>query len=152
MKKLLLAVGFIIMAGLSFAESISIDDPYVREVPPGQMTSASFLTLKNTSDKEVALIKVTSDVAKNVELHEHVHNDGMMQMRQVNKIVIPAKGKTSLKPGGFHIMLIGLTRKIKAGDIIEIELEFDNGETQTIKAEVKKIMLSMMNNMKGKQH
>jgi len=151
MKKLLL-VGFILISGLSFAKDMSVDAPYIREVPPGQMTSASFLTLKNASDKEIALIKATSDVAKNVELHEHVHEDGMMKMRQVPKIVIPANGETTLKPGGYHIMLIGLTRKIKAGDIIDIELEFDNGEKQTIKAEVKKIMQGMMSDMKGKQH
>lgn len=126
---------------------MSVDNPYVREVPPGQMTSASFLTIKNASDKEVALIKATSDVAKNVELHEHVHKDGMMQMRQVPKIVIPANGETILKPGGYHIMLIGLTRKIKAGDMVDINLEFDNGDKTAIKAEVKKIMQGMM--MKG---
>ena len=123
---------------------MSVENPYVREVPPGQITSASFLTIKNASDKEVALIKATSDVAKNVELHEHVHKDGMMQMRQVPKIVIPANGETILKPGGYHIMLIGLTRKIKAGDMVDINLEFDNGDKTAIKAEVKKIMQGMM--------
>jgi len=153
-NKLVLTLCLFLMAGLSFAKGISVDDPYVREVPPGQMTSASFLILKNASDKEIALIKATSDVAKNVELHEHVHEDGMMKMRQVPKIVIPANGETILKPGGYHIMLIGLTRKIKAGDIIDIELEYDNGDKQTIKAEVKKIMQGMMmkGGMKGMKH
>ncbi len=143
MNKLLLTVGLIVITGLSFAKDISVDSPYVREVPPGQMTSASFLTLTNSTDKEISLIKVTSDVAKNIELHEHIHEDGMMSMRQVTKVLIPANGKITLKPGGFHIMLIGLTRKIKAGDIIDLGLEFDNKEKQTIKAEVKKIIQGM---------
>ncbi len=147
LNKLVFALCLFLVTSLSFAKGMSVDDPYVREVPPGQMTSASFLILKNTNDKEVALIKATSDVAKNVELHEHVHENGMMKMRQVPKIVIPANGETILKPGGYHIMLIGLTRKIKAGDIINIDLEFDNGDKQSIKAEVKKIMQGMM--MKG---
>ena len=146
--KIVLMLSLFVVTGLSFAKGISVDDPYVREVPPGQMTSASFLILKNTNDKETALIKATSDVAKNVELHEHVHDNGMMKMRQVAKIVIPANGETILKPGGYHIMLIGLTRKIKAGDIIDINLEFDNGDKQSIKAEVKKIMQGMMKDMK----
>lgn len=143
MNKLLLTVGLIVITGLSFAKDISVDSPYVREVPPGQMTSASFLTLTNSTDKEISLIKVTSDVAKNIELHEHIHEDGMMSMRQVTKVLIPANGKITLKPGGFHIMLIGLTLKIKAGDIIDLGLEFDNKEKQTIKAEVKKIIQGM---------
>jgi copper(I)-binding protein len=134
--------------GSTYAKGISVDNPYVREVPPGQMTSASFLLLKNDNNKEISLIKASSDVAKNVELHEHVHNNGMMQMRQVPKIVIPANSTQELKPGGYHIMLIGLTRKIKAGDKININLEFDNGDKKTITATVKKIMQGMMKPMK----
>ena len=148
LSQLLLTAGLVLTTGLSFAKGMSIDSPYVREVPPGQMTSASFLTLKNDRDKEVALIKAVSDVAKNVELHEHVHNNGMMEMRQVAKISVPANGETVLKPGGYHIMLIGLTRKIKDGDMIDISLEFDDGSKQDIKAEVKKIMAGMKK-MKG---
>lgn len=144
-----LTAGLVLTSGLSFAKGMSVDSPYVREVPPGQMTSASFLTLKNDSDKEVALVKAVSDVAQNVELHAHVPKDGMMEMRQVEKISVPANGETELKPGGFHIMLIGLTRKIKDGDMIDISLEFDDGSKQAIKAEVKKIMAGMKGMKKG---
>jgi len=143
MSKILAVAVLLLISSLSFAKGMSVDAPYVREVPPGQMISASFMTLKNASDKEVALIKASSDVAKTVELHEHVHEDGMMKMRQVPKIVIPANGTTVLKPGGYHIMLIGLQRKIKAGDKIDINLEYDNGEKETITATVKKIMMGM---------
>ena len=142
--KIFISGTLILLTNLAFAKGMNIENPYVREVPPGQMTSASFLVITNANDKEISLIKAYSDVAKNVELHEHVHKDGMMEMRQVKEIKIPANGKTILKPGGYHIMLIGLTRKIKAGDIIDMELEFNNGDKQAIKAEVKKIMQGMM--------
>jgi copper(I)-binding protein len=66
-----------------------------------------------------------------------------MEMRQVDEIKIPAHGETVLKPGGYHIMLIGLTRKIKAGDLVDLTLEFNNDKQQTVKAEVKKIMQGM---------
>ena len=144
-----LTIVLLLSMGLAFAKGISANDPYVREVPPGQTNSATFLTLKNDSDKEIALIKASSDVAKNVELHEHAHVNGMMQMRQVKKIIIPANSVTELKPGGYHIMLIGLTRKIKSGDIIDLNLEFDDGSKQAIKATVKKVMQGMMGKMKG---
>ncbi len=153
LNKLVLAWCLFLLTSLSFAKGISINDPYVREVPPGQMNSATFLVLKNDSDKEIALIKANSDVAKNVELHEHVHKDGMMQMRQVQKITIPANGVTELKPGGYHIMLIGLTRQIKSGDIIDLNLEFDDDSKQAIKATVRKVMQGMMGKkMKGMKH
>lgn len=151
MKKvfqIILTTTLLLSAGSSFAKGVSVDDPYVREVPPGVLTSASFLILKNDSDKEIALIKASSDIAKNVELHEHVHKDGMMKMRQVQKISVPANGETALKPGGYHIMLIGLTKKIKSGDSIDLTLEFDDGSKQAVKAEVKKVMMGMMGGMK----
>lgn len=134
----------LLTTGLSFASNIIVENPYVREVPPGVPTSASFLTLTNNSNNIISLVKASSDVAKNVELHEHVHNNGMMEMRQVQAISVPANGKTVLKPGGYHIMLIGLTRKIKSGDTVDINLEFDDGSKQAIKADVKKIMKGMM--------
>ena len=141
---ILFSLVFISTNTLSFATDLSVDSPYVREVPPGVTTSAAFLTLKNDSDKALALIKVNSDIAKNIELHEHTHKDGMMVMRQVDKISIPAHGKTALKPGGYHIMLIGLTRKLKSGDSVLLELEFDNGTKQIITANVKRILQGMM--------
>ena len=144
MTKIIFSLFTLLLLYPSYAEDISIEKPYVREVPPGQMNSASFLTINNTSEKDIALIKASSDVAKNVELHEHVHDAGMMKMRQVNQINIEAKGTTVLKPGGYHVMLIGLTRKIKSGDIIDLTLEFDNGEKKSVHAEVKKIMQGMM--------
>ena len=147
-NKILLSIIFLVATGLSLSsddvkQHISIENAYVREVPPSVPTSASFLTLSNNSDREVALIKATSEVAENVELHEHTHNNGMMEMRQVQEIIIPAKGTTVLKPGGFHIMLIGLTRKIAAGDTVEISLEFDDGSKKEIEVQVKQIMNSM---------
>ncbi len=152
-NQIIFSVLLLLTTSLSFAADISIDNPYVREVPPGQQISASFMTLKNNTDADIALIKASSDVAKTVELHEHVHKDGMMQMRQVPKIVIPAHGETALKPGGFHIMLIGLQRKIKAGDKVNLSLEFDNGSKETVTATVKKIMMGMMKGgMKGMNH
>lgn len=150
MKTLFQALVVLLMlsSSLVFADSISVENPYVREVPPGQLNSASFMILNNSSNKDIALIKASSDVAANVEIHEHINQDGMKKMRQVKQIDVKANDTTLLKPGGYHVMLIGLTRKIKAGDIIDITLEFDNGEKKAIKAEVKKIMAGMM--MKGK--
>ncbi len=142
-NKIIITLILSISTTLSFAKGVNVEEPYVREVPPGQMISASFMTLKNDTDKEIALIKASSDVAKTVELHEHVHEDGMMKMRQIPKIVIPANGITPLKPGGYHIMLIGLQRKIKAGDKVNLNLEFDNGDKKTITATVKKVMMGM---------
>lgn len=140
----LLAVMLLTVSNLLFASSIVVDAPYVRAIAPGQTISAAFMVLKNDSDEDIDLVKASSDIATSVELHEHVHEDGMMKMRQVPKISIAAKGETELKPGGYHIMLIDLKKAIKPDDIINLTLEFSDGTKQTITAKVKKTVMGMM--------
>ena len=144
-----LFTSLLLMLALSnaFADGLTIEDPYVRAVPPGQKNSAAFMLLKNQGDTNLALQQATSDIADFVELHEHVKKDDMMVMRQVEKIDIAAGSVTALKPGSYHVMLIGLREAIKPGDIIDINLEFDDGTTQTIKADVRKIDISKMKKM-----
>lgn len=137
---LILLLSILLSSCVSTSKEIQIKDPYVREVPPNQTISASFMTIKNNTGSDIALLKVTSNIAKSIELHEHIHNNGLMQMRQVSKIIIPANGSKKLQPGGFHIMLFGLQRKIKAGEKVHLILEFDNGKKEKVSASVKKIM------------
>ena len=131
------------------ADAIIVIDPYVRAMPPGQKVTGAFLSLKNNSDSDLSLLRVESDVAKNVELHEHTHKDGMMQMREVEKIDIAKGSTTALKPGGLHIMLIGLTRELKVDDIVDLKLIFDDSSEQIVKAPVKKILAGMGMMKKG---
>jgi len=127
---------------------VNIIDPYVRSVPPGQTVSAAFLQLENKSSEVRTVINATSPVSKVVELHSHVHEDGMMKMRRVDSIAIPANGTTVLKPGGLHIMLIGLHKPLKLEQKVSLTLEFKDGSSQTVEAPVRKIMMPGM--MKGK--
>ncbi len=128
--------------------SIIVSDAYIREMPPGQTISASFMMLENNSDTDVSLYKVNSDIAKQVELHQHTEVDGIMEMRRVKKITIPAKGEIVLKPGGYHMMLFGIKKGMKSGDSVELKLSFDNGTEQTVKVVVMDIMQAMNLNKK----
>jgi len=143
----LLMTAFFFVAGL-YAQSVEVSGIYVREVPPNMPNSAAFMQLKNLTDTPLALVSAGSDAAKTVELHEHVNVDGMMQMRQIPKIDIPAQGTTMLQPGGLHVMLIGLTQKLKEGENVTITLNFSDGESVTLDAPVKKVAGMMM--QKGK--
>ncbi len=136
---------------LLLAGDVNVIDPYVRAVPPGQTVSAAFLQLENTSDKSRYVVNASSPVAKVVELHSHVHDNGMMKMRRIEMIEIPAHSKTILQPGGLHIMLIGLHKPLKLEQKVSITLEFDNGNKQTLEAPVRKIMMKGMM-MKGKMN
>lgn len=86
--------------------------------------SAAYLTISNSKDTEDKLIKVESDVATTMELHNHVNENGVMKMRPVGFIAIDNKGIT-LKPGSLHIMFMGLKKDLKEGDIVPLILTFE---------------------------
>mgnify|MGYP001941659055 CR=1 FL=1 len=113
-------------------DAISVEHATVRATPPGQSNSAAFMTLTNASAHEVSLLSARSPVAAQVELHTHQHDQGIMRMRQVESIVLPARSSIALQPGGYHIMLLGLTAPLIAGEQTKIHLDFSNGESQTL--------------------
>lgn len=117
------------------AATIAASDAFVRLPPPGQSVSAAYLTLNNSGEAR-KLVKADSNVANNVELHNHIHEGGVMRMRQVAAIDIPAKGKAVLQPGGFHIMLIGLKAPLKDGQQVPLTLTFDDGSSKSLNAPV----------------
>lgn len=120
-------------------DSVKVENPYARAVPPGQPNSASFMTLVNESDVDHSVKSAASPVAATVELHTHTNNNGVMEMRQVEQIDVPAKGRTELKPGGLHVMLIGLKQDMKAGEKAQITLTFEDGSTTTVDAPIQEI-------------
>ena len=110
------------------AEALQIREAYVREMPPGQSTSAGFMKLVNPSKRAVALIGATSDGAGAVEIHRHKHEGGTMQMERVLRVEVPAQGQLVFAPGGYHLMLINLKRSYRAGDKINITLLDEEGK------------------------
>ncbi len=89
--------------------------------------SAAYMMLQNGTDANDELIGASSDVAQAVELHlSQMKADGTMEMIQQQLISLPAGKMTELKPGSYHVMLIGLTRDLKAGDEISLTLKFKN--------------------------
>jgi hypothetical protein len=122
------------------ADALVVTDPYARAVPPGQPNSAVFMTLTNTLADDHALVDASSPVAEVVELHTHRMDDGMMRMRRVDRIELPGGARVELKPGGLHVMLIGLTRPLVTGDQVALNLILDDGSSRQITAPVRDIM------------
>jgi len=120
----------------AWAGTLEAHAPMVRMVPPGQSVSAAFMVLRNHGMSDRSLVAAHSDAADALELHSHIMEDGMMKMRRVDAIAIPGHGQVALKSGGFHIMLIGLTRALEMGEEVLIELEFADGERLAVDAVV----------------
>lgn len=132
------------LAPLSAANAaIDVNDAYARATPPNATTSAVFATIENTGDETRTLVSASSQASSVVELHDVIMDGDVMKMRQVNSIIIPAKGHTTLKPGSLHIMLLDVNTPMKEGDNINVELTFANGEVQALTVPVKKVMSGM---------
>ena len=125
--------------GVPALAQMQVHDPMVRMVPPGQPISAAFMILHNHGMEEKILVKVHSDLASAVELHNHIMADGMMKMRRIDSVVIPGHSQVELKPGGLHIMLIGLSRNLQVGEQVSIELEFADSERLAVTAPVQMV-------------
>lgn len=100
-------------------------------------TSAAYMTLVNTGSTPDALISAATDAAETVELHLSSMDNGVMTMRPVENIEVPANGEVELKPGGLHVMLIGLKQNLEAGDMVTLTLTLENAGEVEIEAPVR---------------
>jgi len=103
----------------------------------GAGTGAVYVTLTNSGAQADALVSASTDAAQTAELHETRQEGGVMKMRPVKTIPVPAGGKTELKPGGYHIMLMGLKHDLKPGDKVAVTLEFEHGGQVRVEAPVR---------------
>jgi len=138
MKYVLPLVAAMLLPSLSQAE-VMVMDPHVRATLPGQQNSAGFMMLHNKTAEPVTLNAVTSSVAASTELHNHVNVDGVMKMRQVTGIEVPANGMTELKPGSYHVMFLGLNQPIAEGDNVDITLSFSDGSSKQVTLPARKV-------------
>ncbi|MBN1008358.1 copper chaperone PCu(A)C [Amphritea pacifica] len=144
MKKLITLVAALTLSASAFAE-VKVDHPYARAVPPGQPNSAAFMTLTNNSDTEVSLVSASSSVAKVAELHTHTQENGVMKMRRIPEITLQANEQVELKPGGLHVMLIGLKQNLAKDQTIDLTLNFSDGSSEKLDIKVMDVMSGMGN-------
>lgn len=116
------------MAAATIGELV-IENPWAREsVTP---TGAAYLVIRNQGDTGDRLIGVSSDVAETVQIHESQMQDGVMRMRPVEAVDVPAHGAAMLEPGGIHVMLIGLKAPLEEGQSFTLTLTFEHaGEVE----------------------
>lgn len=144
-KRLSLVAGLVAISfsALAADSTLTIDDPYVRLIPPGTTTTGAFMTIRNAGDADRKLVNALSPVSDKVQLHTHMNENGVMKMREIPDIPVRAKGEVALKPGSYHIMLIDLKTELKEGELVPITLNFDDGSTTQVEATVRKLQMAM---------
>jgi hypothetical protein len=107
---------------------ITVTEPWTRATPPGASVGAGYMTIANDGARPVRLLGGETPVAEKVEVHAMSMDGGVMRMRPLtNGLEVPAGGEVELKPGGMHLMLIGMKRPLIEGESVAITLVFDGG-------------------------
>ena len=135
MKKITLLIATV-LSMTAFAQdakigSITVDHPWARATPGAVKNSAAFMVFDNKGGAD-RLVSVTGDVAKEIQIHSMVTEAGVMKMREIKALDIPANGRAELKPGGFHVMLIGLKEGLKEGEKFPLKLKFEKAGDLTV--------------------
>lgn len=116
--------------------ALKIGNPWARASVVA--TGGAFLSIENAGAQPDKLLRASGDIADKVEIHNHIKDGGIMRMRAVDGIDLPAGGKVVLAPGGYHLMLLGLKKKLVEGERFPLTLEFEKAGKITVEIAVDK--------------
>jgi periplasmic copper chaperone A len=128
-RRACLALAALSLSGAVVAQSQTapkVEGAWARPTVNGQAGGGGYLTLIGTTQSD-RLLSVKSNVAKSVELHRMDMDGNVMRMREVDAVDVPAGQTVQLKPGGLHLMFVGLTQTLKNGATIPLTLRFEKG-------------------------
>jgi copper(I)-binding protein len=129
----------LVLASLSLAVTLSLaqvkaEGAWARPTVPGQQAGGGYIALTSTAADR--LVGGSTPMAQRLELHVMAMQGDVMQMRQVDAIVLPAGKKVELKPGGLHLMFIGLTQPLPLGSKVPVTLKFEKAGELKVDFEV----------------
>ncbi|BCM25838.1 copper chaperone PCu(A)C [Methyloradius palustris] len=102
--------------------SINVHQAWARATAPGQDVGAAYLMI--VSKKDITLVNITTDAAEHTQIHSMTMDNGVMKMRELESLAIPAGKMVNLAPGGMHLMLMGLKKPLKVGGQLALTLQF----------------------------
>jgi len=134
------------------AGDLHIGHPWSRETPPNAQTAAVYLSIDNHGKEVDRLLSAETPAAERVELHEHIHQDGLMKMQQVAEVVIPAGEEVKFAPGGLHLMLFSPTKHYQDGEHFPLTLNFASAGKVEVEVQVQKNASSKGHEHHGHEH
>ena len=141
LKPAWVVAGVFLLSAQVYAGDIEVKDAWARATAPGQANGSVGVVI--TSKKDARLIAVKSAIAESAEIHTMSMNNGVMQMRQLDYLELPATQAVTLGPGGNHLMLFGLRHPLKAGTTLPLTLTVQYADKRTedikIKAQIRSL-------------
>lgn len=128
----------LLLSSAATAHDIVVRDAWVRAAPPNAAALGAFMVLENFSDSERSIVAARTSLAVGrVELHRTMMIGDVMQMVPQERIPLPPRGVTELRPGSWHVMLMAPRQVPRKGASLEITLVFDDGFEHTVEAVVR---------------
>lgn len=125
------------------AEPLDISQAWARATAPGQEVGAAYMVLQSATD--ATLTEVSSEAADSIEIHQMSMNKGVMEMRMLETLPLPAGRAVKLEPGGLHLMLFDLKQPLQAGDQIMLTLKIRD-KSGKIRAQVVRVPVKRSGN------
>jgi len=118
---------------------LTISHPWARPTAEGQKNGAAYLSIKNGGSEADKLVSVESPVAERTQLHETLNDNGVMKMRAVTDgIEIQPGAAAEFKPGGSHVMLFGLKKRLEEGQSVPLTLTFAKAGSLSVEVKIEK--------------
>jgi hypothetical protein len=127
-----------LVAAASEATGVSVRDAWVRETPPGMSMMAGYMELRNNTSQPQVLVAASSSGFEAVMIHRTIVKDGRAGMVHASQIELTPGASFIFTPGGYHLMLMNPKRTLRAGDRVDINLEFRDGLRLPVSFEVRK--------------
>jgi len=115
-------------------EAVTVAHAWVRATAPGQRVAGAYLEISSAAPSR--LVAASSPVAGSVEIHSMRLENGIMTMRQLESLELPAKQTVKLEPGGLHIMLLDLKSPLKPGDKVPLRITLQYADRSKTVVEV----------------
>ena len=137
-----MALALSLLCSVSAARAeVQVSDPWVRATVAAQKASGAFMQLQSAT--ATRLVAVSSPVAGSCEIHKMSMQDNVMKMREIGKLDLQPGKAVALRPGGYHIMLMGLKAALKEGETVPLTLRFENADGKTETQEVRATVRAM---------
>lgn len=135
---LILGIGVILLSACTQSSgALTVIGAWARPTSAGNNTAAYFV-IENGTAVDDTLLSVSSEIASATEVHMSMGDEnGVMSMQMQESVPVPAKDRLEFKPGGLHVMFIGLNRDIKPGDTFILKLQFEKAGEVSLTVEVK---------------
>jgi periplasmic copper chaperone A len=136
MKKALTVLALACAPLLSLAQALQVENAWIRPTVAGQQGTGGFMTLKSKIGVTVTGVSVDAAIGA-AELHEMAMVGDIMRMRAVEKLNVPAGKALELKPGGYHLMLVGLKSPLAKGSQVPVTFTYKDAKGVAGKVDVK---------------